>query len=77
MGSMDKAWRTGTGQDKDWWLGFWDDSRPPNDQPAMGRLFNINSKWPLPLKPSEYVRARSTSSSPTTRWPWPPATSPG
>ena len=22
----------------------------------MGRLFNINSKWPLPLKPSEYVR---------------------
>jgi predicted TIM-barrel fold metal-dependent hydrolase len=56
LGSMDKAWRTGTGQDKDWWLGFWDDSRPPNDQPAMGRLFNINSKWPLPLKPSEYVR---------------------
>ena len=56
LGSMDKAWRTGTGQDPDWWLGFWDDSAPPDDQPAMGRLFNINSKWPLPLKPSEYVR---------------------
>jgi predicted TIM-barrel fold metal-dependent hydrolase len=56
LGSMDKAWRTGTGQDKDWWLGFWDDSRPPTDQPYMGRLFNVNSKWPLPLKPSEYVR---------------------
>jgi predicted TIM-barrel fold metal-dependent hydrolase len=56
LGSMDKAWRTGTGQDPDWWLGFWDDSRAPNDQPYMGRLFNINEKWPLPLKPSEYVR---------------------
>jgi predicted TIM-barrel fold metal-dependent hydrolase len=56
LGSMDKAWRTGTGQDKDWWLGFWDDSRPPNDQPYMGRLFNVNEKWPLPLRPSEYVQ---------------------
>ncbi len=56
LGSMDKAWRKGTGQDADWWLGFWDDSRPPNDQPAMGRLFNINSRWPYPLKPSEYVQ---------------------
>ncbi len=56
LGSLDKAWRTGTGQDPDWWLGFWDDSKAPDDQPAMGRLFNINSRWPLPLKPSEYVR---------------------
>ena len=22
----------------------------------MGRLFNVNSRWPWPLKPSEYVR---------------------
>jgi predicted TIM-barrel fold metal-dependent hydrolase len=22
----------------------------------MGRLFNINEKWPYPLKPTEYVR---------------------
>jgi predicted TIM-barrel fold metal-dependent hydrolase len=56
LGFMDKSWRTGTGQDPDWWLGFWDDSRPPHDQPAMGRLFAINAKWPWPLKPSEYVR---------------------
>ncbi|SEP05308.1 amidohydrolase family protein [Trujillonella endophytica] len=56
MGFMDRAWRKGTGQDENWWLGFWDDSRPPTDQPTMGRLFNINTKWPLPLKPSEYVQ---------------------
>jgi predicted TIM-barrel fold metal-dependent hydrolase len=56
MGFMDKSWRTGTGQDPDWWLGFWDDERSPTDQPAMGRLFNINAKWPYPLKPSEYVQ---------------------
>ncbi|MEU6140655.1 amidohydrolase family protein [Streptomyces sp. NPDC047081] len=56
MGYIDKAWRTGTGQDADWWLGFWDDSRGPKDQPAMGRLFLVNDKWPYPLKPSEYIR---------------------
>jgi predicted TIM-barrel fold metal-dependent hydrolase len=56
MGSLDRAWRKGSGQDPDWWLGFWDRSRPDNDQPGMGRLFNINSKWPWPLKPSEYVQ---------------------
>ena len=56
LGFMDKSWRTGTGQYPDWWLGFWDDSRPPHDQPAMGRLFAINAKWPWPLKPSEYVQ---------------------
>jgi predicted TIM-barrel fold metal-dependent hydrolase len=56
MGFMDRSWRTGTGQDPDWWLGFWDDSRPASDQPAMGRLFAINAKWPWPLKPSEYVQ---------------------
>jgi len=56
LGFMDWSWRTGTGQDPDWWLGFWDDSRPPHDQPAMGRLFAVNGKWPWPLKPSEYVQ---------------------
>ena len=56
VGFMDKAWRTGIGQDPDWWLGFWDDDRPPSDQPAMGRLFAINGQWPYPLTPSEYVR---------------------
>ena len=56
MGYMDKAWKTGTGQDPDWWLGFWDDNRPANEQPSMGRLFAINDKWPYPLKPTEYVR---------------------
>jgi predicted TIM-barrel fold metal-dependent hydrolase len=56
LGFMDKSWKTGTGQDPDWWLGFWDDSRPPNDQPNMGRLFAINDRWPWPLRPSEYVQ---------------------
>lgn len=56
FGFMDKAWRTGIGQDPDWWLGFWDDDRAPKDQPAMGQLFNINGQWPYPLKPSEYLR---------------------
>ncbi|MER7693952.1 amidohydrolase family protein [Streptomyces sp. NPDC097610] len=56
MGYMDKAWKTGTGQDPDWWLGFWDDSRAPREQLAMGRLFAVNDRWPYPLKPTEYVR---------------------
>ena len=56
IGFMDRSWRTGIGQDPDWWLGFWDDTRPASDQPNMGRLFAINSKWPWPLKPSEYVQ---------------------
>lgn len=56
MGFMDKSFRTGIGQDPDWWLGFWDDSRSPKEQPAMGRLFTVNGKWPYPLKPSEYIR---------------------
>lgn len=56
LGFMDRSWRTGIGQDPDWWLGFWDDDRPPHDQPAMGRLFAVNSKWPWSLKPSEYVQ---------------------
>lgn len=56
MGMMEKSWRTGIGQDADWWLGFWDDSRGPKDQPAMGRLFAINAKWPLPLSPTDYLQ---------------------
>ena len=56
MGSMDKAWRTGTGQDPHWWLGFWDEGVDPHDQKLMGRLFKINDRWPWPLKPSEYVK---------------------
>jgi len=56
VGAMDKAWVTGIGQDADWWLGYWDDSRPANDQPQMARMFDVNEKWPYPLTPSEYVR---------------------
>ncbi|MFT4042843.1 MAG: amidohydrolase family protein [Gordonia sp. (in: high G+C Gram-positive bacteria)] len=56
FGMMEKSWRTGIGQDADWWLGFWDDSRPPTDQPSMGRLFAINGQWPYPLTPIEYLR---------------------
>ena len=56
MGAMDKCWVTGTGQDADWWLGVWDDTRPPTDQPGMAQLFRLNEKWPYPLTPSEYVQ---------------------
>jgi hypothetical protein len=56
VGSMDKCWVTGTGQDADWWLGYWDDSRAADDQPNMAQLFRLNEKWPYRLKPSEYVR---------------------
>ncbi len=55
VGAMDKAWVTGIGQDPDWWLGYWDDSRPANDQPKMARMFDINKQWPYPMRPSEYV----------------------
>lgn len=56
VGAMDKCWVTGIGQDADWWLGYWDESRPADDQPQMARMFDVNEKWPYPLKPSEYVR---------------------
>jgi hypothetical protein len=56
VGGMDKCWVTGIGQDADWWLGQWDDSRPPDDQPNMAQLFRLNEKWPYPLTPSEYVQ---------------------
>jgi len=56
MAGFDKAWRLGIGQDTDWWLGFWDPDKPPSEQTGMGRLFQINQKWPYPLKPSEYIR---------------------
>jgi predicted TIM-barrel fold metal-dependent hydrolase len=55
VGAMEKAWTTGVGQDADWWLGYWDDSRPSDDQPQMARMFDVNEKWPHPLRPSEYV----------------------
>ena len=56
VGAMEKAWVTGVGQDADWWLGVWDDSRGAHDQPQMARMFDLNEKWPYPLRPSEYVR---------------------
>lgn len=56
VGAMDKCWVTGIGQDADWWLGYWDEGRPANDQPTMAQLFRLNEKWPYPLRPSEYVR---------------------
>jgi len=56
VGSMDKCWVTGIGQDADWWLGVWDKARPADDQPGMAQLFRLNDKWPYPLAPSEYVK---------------------
>ena len=55
VGSMDKCWVTGIGQDADWWLGHWDDTRPADDQPNMAQLFRLNEKWPYPLD-AERVR---------------------
>ena len=56
VGAMDKCWITGIGQDPDWWLGIWDDEKPPTEQEGMARLFKLNEKWPYPLMPSEYVK---------------------
>ncbi len=58
IGSMDKTWVTGIGQDPDWWLGYWNADAPATveGQPSMARLFLLNDKWPHPLKPSEYVK---------------------
>jgi predicted TIM-barrel fold metal-dependent hydrolase len=56
MGQMDRVWRVGVGQDPDWWLGFWEDEGELKEQKLIGRLFEINTKWPWPLKPSEYVK---------------------
>ncbi len=56
VGSMDKCWITGIGQDPDWWIGVWQDDRPDDDQPGMAQLFKLNEKWPYPLMPSEYVQ---------------------
>jgi len=56
VGAMDKCWVTGIGQDPDWWIGTWDDTRPSNDQANMAQLFQLNEKWLYPLMPSEYVK---------------------
>ncbi len=56
MAAMDKAWTLGVGQNRDWWVGIWDDDRPANDQPGMAQLFRLNERWPYPLTPSEYVQ---------------------
>jgi predicted TIM-barrel fold metal-dependent hydrolase len=56
VGAMDKCWTTGIGQDADWWIGTWDDTRPANDQPNMAQLFKLNEKWPYSLMPSEFVK---------------------
>ena len=63
MSMMDKGWRTGTGQDANWWMGFTENGKPMtvtdadgNEEELFGQLFKINDRWPHPLKPSEYVQ---------------------
>ena len=34
VGSMDKCWITGIGQDADWWLGLWDDTARRTTSPT-------------------------------------------
>jgi hypothetical protein len=60
VGSMDKCWVTGIGQDADWWLGVWDDSRPAEEQSGMAQLFRLNEKWPYTLMPNDYPHAEGT-----------------
>ncbi|WP_194903876.1 amidohydrolase family protein [Catenulispora rubra] len=56
MAALDKAWTLGVGQDRDFWVGTWDDARADNDQPGMAQVFRLNERWPYPLKPSEYIK---------------------
>ncbi len=60
LASLWAAWTSagspGIGQDADWWLGIWDDTRPDYDQPNMAQLFRLNEKWPY-LLDAERVRA--------------------
>jgi predicted TIM-barrel fold metal-dependent hydrolase len=56
MSMMDKGWRTGTGQDSEWWMGFLQEGKPWDEQDLFGQLFLINERWPYDLKPSEYVK---------------------
>jgi len=56
VAAMDKAWTLGVGQNRDWWVGIWDDDVPAAQQPEMAQLFHLNERWPYPLMPSEYVR---------------------
>jgi hypothetical protein len=56
MSMMDKGWRTGTGQDSEWWMGFLQEGKPWAEQDLFGQLFLINERWPYDMKPSEYVK---------------------
>ncbi|OHV27086.1 amidohydrolase [Parafrankia soli] len=56
MAAMDKAWTLGIGQDRDFWVGIWDNDRAEDDQPGMAQVFRLNERWPYPLRPSEYVQ---------------------
>jgi predicted TIM-barrel fold metal-dependent hydrolase len=56
MSMMDKGWRTGTGQDPEWWMGFLQEGKPWGEQDLFGQLFLVNERWPYDLKPSEYVK---------------------
>ena len=55
VGSMDKCWVTGIGQDADWWLGYWDDTRPADDQPEHGAAVPPEREVAVPAE-AERVR---------------------
>ncbi len=56
VGAMDKCWVTGIGQDPDWWLGYWDDTRPASDQPQHGAALPSEREVAVPAD-AERVRA--------------------
>ncbi len=57
VGSMDKCWVTGIGQDADWWLGLWDETRPRRRcQPGNAAVVPPEREVALPVE-AERVRA--------------------
>ena len=56
VGSMDKCWVTGIGQDADWWLGYWDETRPAERPAEHGAAVPPEREVAVPAD-AERVRA--------------------
>ena len=66
------------GQDADWWLGDWDDTRPADDQPQHGAAVPPQREVAVPAAcRASTCSASSTCRSRTIPWPSPAGTSPG
>ena len=78
VGGMDKCWVTGIGQDADWWLGFWDDTRPAERPAQHGAAVPPEREVAVPAD-AERVRAAPVPRlvPGRSRWPSRAGTSPG